>query len=152
MGDTKLRFTLTWGDMTIELQGDAATVLRELESLKRSGIGQLATFFALRGSLPAVPAPIPSPSPGPGPVPGPVPEPPPAPHGDFFRFALDRWELPGTAPQAADNNFGSIVATFAQQGLDLAPQPLGTEVGSVAPLLRLQTIDPALRSDESARY
>ena len=51
MNDPGMRFKLTWGDMTLELKGDAVAVHRELESLKASGIGRIADFFALRDSL-----------------------------------------------------------------------------------------------------
>ena len=179
MSDPGLRFTLTWGDMTLELKGDAASVLRELDSLKASGIGRLADFFALRTSALIAPAPQPSPPPAPTPQPSPTrtsqPSPPPTPtpqplpsptpHGDFFRFAFTSWQFPNTLSEAQliaanidndsqnrpDNAFGNIVVMLGQQNFDLAaPVPLGAEAGSAAPLLRVQTIDPAMRDDAGA--
>jgi hypothetical protein len=52
--------------------------------------------------------------------------------------------------QRPDNLFGQLLATLAQQGFVESGQPLGAEAGSVAPLLRLQTIDPMLKNDAGA--
>lgn len=156
MNDPGMRFKLIWGDMTLELKGDAVAVHRELESLKASGIGRIADFFALRDSLicpepapsppPGVP-PAPAPTPTPGPVPVPTPGldggPPPAPHGDIFRFALDSLRLPTDSADAdsmaanidndpmgrRDNQFGKIIAAII-----LASGSQNIDLTSIPPL------------------
>ena len=187
MSYQELEIRVQWGDMTLELKGDAAVVLGELKALKQFGIGRIADFFALRNlpssaGAPGLPtsgqsSPVVSPEPDPAIVTNPQPEegstPPvepsvgepviataPEPHGDFFHFAIDQFILPQSAAQAmsfasdvdhdsfhrSDNLIGSVLSAVLSASV-FGPIPLG---GVRPHLLRLQTIDPVLRTDEAA--
>ena len=47
MGSSNLRIKFSHGDMVIELEGESSTVLSELRSLKKEGVGKLVEFFGV---------------------------------------------------------------------------------------------------------
>ncbi len=55
MDDKNLRVKFSQGDVVIELEGDSSTVLSELRSIKKEGVGKLVEFF---GQVPTLRSPI----------------------------------------------------------------------------------------------
>jgi hypothetical protein len=134
MADSTVRVTLVWGEMKLELEGDAAPTLAELQNLRVNGLGRLADFFALRNqagpaqrdsAAPVAPPVAPFAPPGPPPAPGAI---------SATQFAITRLNLPATAAEAASmalrhgssgpargNVVGSALAAVAQVlSLDLS--------------------------------
>jgi hypothetical protein len=117
-----LEIRIRWGDMTLELKGEASAVRLELQALKQSGIGHITDFFALRslqstaapasGVATTSPAVSPASDSGGGATNTPVAqeESPgsigqsvatlPEPHGDFFGFVIDQLIVPQSLSQA----------------------------------------------------
>ena len=56
MENKNLRVKFSQGEVVIELEGDSATVLSELRSIKKDGVGRLVEFFAHSSSPPKLPS------------------------------------------------------------------------------------------------
>ena len=130
MADSSLRFTLSWGEMKLELEGDSAAALSELQNIRANGLGHLGDFFMLRTQVGSVIRDGTSAVPPPSPSIGPVPAPPPG-LRSAARYAITRFRLPASAAEAA--------AMAQRQGATASARPnlFGSALAGMAPSLSL---------------
>ena len=140
MADSTVRFTLSWGEMKLELEGDAAPTLAELQNIRTNGLGRLAEFFSLRTQVGSI-----NRDPGSPLLPPPRPDAPPAaPSGGrtTSQYSVGRLKIPTTAAEATTmaQRYGAASPTrgnllgnlFAGLGQSLSLD-LGNQLASAAP-------------------
>ena len=148
------------GDIVVDLEGDADTVLAELQRLQTTGFGRLIDFFVTAGTgLPASPGGVPTPGTNPPATPA-SPTPPLTHPARTMTFKLNSLTVPVQRTDHAldldgdghvDNQLGILIGGLLAQGLDLQSSiDQAIQTGGLVVRLTLTTEQTQLTADQQA--